>query len=111
MSATVWLLGATVAIGLGLGAMALLDRRPNRMLVAAHGLAGAAGSVLLLAALWQGGSEAQTSSRLAVVMVVAALAGGAVIALARARGRAPPGLLTLLHAACGAAGLALLAAL
>ena len=44
-------------------------------------------------------------------MVVAALGGGAAIALARARGRAPPGLLTLLHAACGAAGLALLAAL
>ena len=105
-AAALWVLGLTVAAGLGLSCFYLLERPivgRARLASYAHGLAGATGVGLLLAAVW-GAADAQGFGRIAAYSLGATLLAGLIVFAAQLRRRRPSGLVVALHATLGVAG-------
>jgi hypothetical protein len=108
-----WLLGLAVLAGIGLSTFHLQERPIRgaaRWASAGHGLAGAAGTALVFAALWSAASDANGFSQLALYLLGAALLGGLIIGLGALRRRRASGLVVALHATLGVAGAVILLA-
>lgn len=108
-----WLLSATVAAGLVLACFWLMERPPRgavRLGSTAHGLAGAAGTALVLCLVLGGTSDPQGFGRMAAWLLGATLLGGGAVVLAQLRRRRPSGLGVAIHAILGIAGFVILLA-
>jgi hypothetical protein len=113
LTAASWCLGAAVVAGLALAGLWLVERPPRgaaRLGSAAHGLAGAAGTAMVLSLALGGANDPQGFARMAAWLLGAALLGGGAVVLAQLRGRRPSGLVVAIHATLGIAGFVILLA-
>ena len=113
LTGATWLLSGVGVAGIGLCCFYLLERPIRgwaRLASVVHGVAGAAGVAVVVAAVFRAASDAQGFGRLAAGFLAATLLGGLAVAAAQVRRRRPAGLLVALHATVGMAGLVILAA-
>ena len=112
LTASLWLVGAAVAAGLGLSCFYLLERPIRgaaRLASWAHGLVGAAGTALAVTAAFPA-ADPGGFGRLSVYGLGATLLAGVAIFVAQLRRRRPPGLVVVLHATLGMAAFIILLA-
>ncbi len=99
--------------GIGLCSFYLLERPIRgwaRLASIVHGVAGAAGVAVVIAATARATTDPQGFGRLAASFLAVTLLGGLAVAATQLRRRRPAGLLVALHATVGMAGLVILAA-
>ena len=108
-----WLLAAVGLAGIGLSCCYLLER-PIRgwagLASIVHGLTGAVGVAIVVAAVARADVDRQGFGRLSVELLAATLLGGLLVAATHLRRRRPAGLLVALHAILGVSAIVIVAA-
>ena len=104
LTIALWVLAAAVAAGIALSCLYLLERPIRgwaRLGAHAHGLLGAAGTVVVASLVVGGAADPQGFGRTALWMLGLTLLGGLIVLVSSLRHRRVPGLVVALHATIG----------